>query len=266
MDGWIFSVSWPQINESYGFQPRHSIYSTITWEKMRTLCPSSLSFFSIFWSSVSFPEDFTSRLPSYEPLGNTGASCKDKNQIQASTGERYEYLVILISGSTFEFSTRATGFGIQVGIVRRTATVPSLPPCHQHWISSFEEFALTEIKYFTKLFPYHSSHGEQVGMVAALLQVHHNVEQGHLVPSTFGVQSLKIPCQNKLVIFPAGQRSEIRFQLLGINYFHSLEKIAHHLWKINSLKLDLVIKIVRVSRHYSTPSLSSFIISVHVIL
>lgn len=53
----------------------------VTWEKMRTLCPSSLSFFSIFWSSVSFPEDFTSRLPSYEPLGNTGASCKGKSGI-----------------------------------------------------------------------------------------------------------------------------------------------------------------------------------------
>lgn len=54
---------------------------------------------------------------------------------------------------------------------------------------------------------HHGSHWEQVGMVAALLQVHHNVEQGHLVTSTFGVQSLKIPRQNKLVIFPAGQKS-----------------------------------------------------------
>lgn len=40
-------------------------------------------------------------------------------------------------------------------------------------------------------------------MVAALLQVHHDVEQGHLVASTFGVQSLKVPGQYELVIFPA---------------------------------------------------------------
>lgn len=95
IDGWIFSVSRPQINESCGFQPGHDIYSTVTWEKMRTLCPSSLSFFSIFWSNVSFPEDFTSRLPSYEPLGNTGASCRgQKNQNQTSTGEMHKYNVV----------------------------------------------------------------------------------------------------------------------------------------------------------------------------
>lgn len=58
--------------------------------------------------------------------------------------------------------------------------------------------------------PYHSSHGEQVGMVAALLQVHHDVEQGHLVASAFGVKSLKVPSQNKFVIFPAGQKREFR--------------------------------------------------------
>lgn len=52
--------------------------------------------------------------------------------------------------------------------------------------------------------PHHRSHREQVGMVAALLQVHHDVEQGHLVASTFGVQSLKVPGQYELVIFPAG--------------------------------------------------------------
>lgn len=35
--------------------------------------------------------------------------------------------------------------------------------------------------------PHHSSHGEQVGVVAALLQVHHDVEQRNLVPPSFGV-------------------------------------------------------------------------------
>lgn len=58
--------------------------------------------------------------------------------------------------------------------------------------------------------PYHSSHGEQVGMVAALLQVHHDVEQGHLVASAFGVKSLEVPGQNKFVIFPAGQKRDFR--------------------------------------------------------
>lgn len=59
------------------------------------------------------------------------------------------------------------------------------------------------------LLSYHSSHGEQVGVVAALLQVHHNVEQGHLVPSTLGVQSLKISRQYKLVIFSTVQGTEM---------------------------------------------------------
>lgn len=63
--------------------------------------------------------------------------------------------------------------------------------------------------------PYHSSNREQVGVVAALLQVHHNVEQGHLVSSTFGVKSLKVSRQNKLVIFPAGQKSEFFFFIFG---------------------------------------------------
>lgn len=61
------------------------------------------------------------------------------------------------------------------------------------------------------LLSYHSSHREQVGVVAALLQVHHNVEQGHLVPSALGVQSLKISCQDELVIFSTGQGWEHRW-------------------------------------------------------
>lgn len=36
----------------------------LTWEKMSTRCPSSRSFLSIFCSSISFPEDLTSELPS----------------------------------------------------------------------------------------------------------------------------------------------------------------------------------------------------------
>lgn len=46
-------------------------------------------------------------------------------------------------------------------------------------------------------------------MVAALLEVHHDVEQGHLVPSTFGVQSLKVSCQDELIILPVFQRKKV---------------------------------------------------------
>lgn len=60
---------------------------------------------------------------------------------------------------------------------------------------------------------YHSSHREQVGVVAALLQVHHDVEQRHLVPPSFGVQSLKVSRQNKLVIFPAGHTGQMIYLL-----------------------------------------------------
>lgn len=55
---------------------------------------------------------------------------------------------------------------------------------------------------------HHRGDGEEVGMVAALLQVHHDVEQGHLVPSTFGVQSLKVSSQDELVIFSAGEGTD----------------------------------------------------------
>lgn len=39
---------------------------------------------------------------------------------------------------------------------------------------------------------YHGGHREEVWVVAALLQVHHDVEQRHLVSSTLGVESLKV--------------------------------------------------------------------------
>lgn len=40
-------------------------------------------------------------------------------------------------------------------------------------------------------------------MVAALLKVHHDVEQGDLISSTLRIQSLKVLGQNQLVVFPA---------------------------------------------------------------
>lgn len=39
-------------------------------------------------------------------------------------------------------------------------------------------------------------------MVAALLEVHHDVEQGDLVSSALRVQRLKVLGQNQLVVFP----------------------------------------------------------------
>ena len=56
--------------------------------------------------------------------------------------------------------------------------------------------------------PHHSSHREQVGVVAALLEVHHDVEQRHLVPPSLGVEGLKVPRQDELVVLPVGQRSD----------------------------------------------------------
>lgn len=43
-------------------------------------------------------------------------------------------------------------------------------------------------------------------MIAALLQVHDNVQQGDLISSSFGIQSLKILCQNEFVVFSANKR------------------------------------------------------------
>lgn len=44
-------------------------------------------------------------------------------------------------------------------------------------------------------------------MVAALFEVHHDVEQGHLIAPTLGVQCLKVPCEDELVVLSVwGQR------------------------------------------------------------
>lgn len=50
---------------------------------------------------------------------------------------------------------------------------------------------------------YNSSRGEEVGVVAAFLEVHDDVEQRHLVSSSFRVQSLKVFRQDKFVVLPA---------------------------------------------------------------
>lgn len=55
---------------------------------------------------------------------------------------------------------------------------------------------------------YHSSHREEVGVVAALLQVHHDIEQRYLVPAPLGVQRLKVPREDELVVLPAAGHEE----------------------------------------------------------
>jgi len=52
---------------------------------------------------------------------------------------------------------------------------------------------------------YHGGGGEEVGVVAALLEVHHYVEEGDLVPPAAGVQRLKVTRQDELVVFPGEQ-------------------------------------------------------------
>ena len=44
--------------------------------------------------------------------------------------------------------------------------------------------------------------GEEVGVVTALLQVHHDVQQGHLA-ETAAVERLKVTRQDVLVVLPA---------------------------------------------------------------
>lgn len=53
---------------------------------------------------------------------------------------------------------------------------------------------------------YHSSHWEEVGVVATLLQIHHDVEQRHLVPTPLGVECLEVPREDELVVLPAAGR------------------------------------------------------------
>lgn len=87
-------------------QERRATLPALTCEKMRTLWPSSLSFFSIFWSSVSFPDDLTNWLPSYEPLGKTGASYKREAPTSETTTTR---AALQENISTCSRTTAATG-------------------------------------------------------------------------------------------------------------------------------------------------------------
>lgn len=52
-------------------------------------------------------------------------------------------------------------------------------------------------------------------MVAAFLQVHHDVEKRNLVSAAFGVQSLEVPRQDELVVF-----SVETFLFILLNFFN----------------------------------------------
>ena len=56
--------------------------------------------------------------------------------------------------------------------------------------------------------PHYISHREQEGVVAAPLEVPHGFEQRHMVPPSLGVEGLKVPRQDELVVLPVGQRSD----------------------------------------------------------
>lgn len=60
---------------------------------------------------------------------------------------------------------------------------------------------------------YDGGSGEEVGVVAAFLEIHDDVEQRHLVSSSFGVQSLKVFCQNEFVVFPVNRRDTVTLNL-----------------------------------------------------
>lgn len=61
--------------------------------------------------------------------------------------------------------------------------------------------------------------GEEVGVVAALLQVHDDVEQRHLISSSFGVQSLEVFRQDEFVVLPV-RRIDKTLQDLAANAKH----------------------------------------------
>lgn len=47
---------------------------------------------------------------------------------------------------------------------------------------------------------------KEVGVIAALFQVHHHIEQRDLVSSSAGIQGFKVTCEDELVVFPGLQK------------------------------------------------------------
>lgn len=63
---------------------------------------------------------------------------------------------------------------------------------------------------------HHGSNGKEVGMVAALLKVHHDVEQGDLISSALRIQSLKVLGQNQLVVFPVSKNNNNKIKCYSL--------------------------------------------------
>lgn len=65
-------------------------------------------------------------------------------------------------------------------------------------------------------------------MIAALLEVHDDVQQGDLISSSFGIQSLKILCQDKFVVFSANRQDALPpFSIFPDNSFPSSHLLLH---------------------------------------
>lgn len=62
-------------------------------------------------------------------------------------------------------------------------------------------------------------------MIAALLEVHDNVEQRNLVSSSSSVQRLKVACQNKLVVFSKLQNTKLIYGTMKNNVFPQLSTV-----------------------------------------
>lgn len=55
---------------------------------------------------------------------------------------------------------------------------------------------------------YHCSHGKEIWVVAALLKIHHHIQQRDLVATTSSIKCFKISSEDILVVFPAWAREE----------------------------------------------------------
>lgn len=55
---------------------------------------------------------------------------------------------------------------------------------------------------------YHCSHGKEIWVVAALLKIHHHIQQRDLVATTSSIECFKISSEDVLVVFPAWAREE----------------------------------------------------------
>lgn len=68
---------------------------------------------------------------------------------------------------------------------------------------------------------YHRSHREEIRVVAALLKVHHDVQQGDLVATTPSIEGFEISGKDVFVVFPIWRDRQVRFQgsqLTGVQY------------------------------------------------